>query len=242
MALSRVCKLILLLLLPGALLAQEDELLEKEAAMRSFIWLKILDVPNSPFFEMEKAGLGDLPVTFEYRGVIVEAVHWLDSNGENIVVLTQTGGFNASKKDYEKDGVTARCEVHAYLLNRADSNAEYSLLWKLNDYEKCIGVDMYAGFDTRSMTITDWDEDGLAEVCVIYTLSCRGGVDPAIKKLILYEGREKYAMRGKTHIPTEPLHISEGHPDDKLKGAPKFLEFAKERWELFKEDEFRQFR
>ena len=70
--------------------------------------------------------------------------------------------------------------------------------WTLTDFERDCRFDLYAGFLPDGLTITDLDGDGLAESTLLYTLSCRSDVSPARLKLILHEGKAKYAIRGTT--------------------------------------------
>jgi len=63
-----------------------------------------------------------------------------------------------------------------------------------------------------SLSITDLDKDGTAETAFAYELSCGSDVSPNDLKVILHEGAQKYALRGRTKV-----HVGQ---DDK--GKPEY--------------------
>ncbi len=94
----------------------------------------------------------------------------------------------------------------------------------------------------NSPTITDLDDNGIAESTFLYKLRCRSDVSPVQLKLIMHQGKEKYALRGETLVPT-------ADPDKKPGGqkiiapafglAPKvFLDHALHQWNAFVEEKF----
>lgn len=220
---------------------QKPTLREKEESMQSSLWLSISDFKNSTI-KIDSIGFGEIPKEVEYRGIIVEALKWTDSLGINILLLTQTGGFNFKDTTGE---INTKAEINTYLFTKKKSEKTFSRQWKLYDFVICFGVDFYAGFYQRSLTVTDIDKDGFAEITFIYKLSCRGDVSPATQKLIMYEKIEKYAMRGETLIRAGNPKINSKNnftPEVKLKNKSDFFEFAKKRWETIGEDDYKQFR
>jgi hypothetical protein len=217
---------------------------KEEATMRPAQWLGIWDYKNSiQSFNMDSMGYGDLPTSVEYRGIPVEAVKWEDKAGKHIVLLTQTGPFREKQVE---EVINEKAELYAYQFTYSDSSKTWLKQWKVYDFVECFGVDMYIGFYSRSMTITDIDKDGIAEVTILYTSSCRGDVSPATKKLIMYEGVDKYAIRGETVIcNATDLNQKKGDSDtadQKLKDKKEFYDFAMKRWNAFLCDEFKQYR
>ncbi len=237
----RILFVIIIICIQTLTYAQQTTLRDKEESMKSTLWLSISDFKNSTL-KLDSIGFGEIPKEIEYRGIVVEALKWADSSGTNILLLTQTGGFNFKDTTGE---INAKAEINAYLFTKKKSEKTYSRLWKLYDLVVCFGVDMYAGFYQRGLTITDIDKDGFAEITFIYKLSCRGDVSPATQKLILYEKTDKYAMRGETLIRAGNPKINNKNnftPDDKLKTKTDFFEFAKKRWATIGEDDYKQFR
>jgi hypothetical protein len=214
--------------------------LEKEELMRPTLSLSIFDQKNSTV-KTDSIGFGDLPKEIEYRGIIVEAVKWADALGDNVLILTQTGAYTLKDPIEMK----AQSEVGAYLFTKSKTDKKYTRQWKLYDFVDCFGVDMYAGFYQRRLTITDLDKDGTAEATFIYKTSCRGDISPGTQKLVMYEKNEKYALRGETLIQGgDPKKNSFNNfkADDKFKSQPVFLEFAKKRWATIGFDDYKQFR
>ena len=107
------------------------------------------------------------------------------------------------------------------------------------DYTKCFGVDWFTGFVPKATTITDLDNDGIAEISLPYVLICRGGMDPGEMKIIMYEGSTKYALRGSTMLMCKSEHSYGGEykPSDNLKSNKAFMEFLKKHWDRNKCEE-----
>ncbi|MCX7877980.1 MAG: hypothetical protein N2510_04975, partial [Ignavibacteria bacterium] len=86
-----------------------------------------------------------------------------------------------------------------------------------------------------SLGITDVDNNGTGESTFLYRISCRGDVSPEGLKLIMHEGKNKYAIRGNMLLEFNGEKLGgEGNPDNAFKNAPEvFLEHAQEMWEKF---------
>lgn len=75
-------------------------------------------------------------------------------------------------------------------------NGLYQELWRLQDAVRECPVDLTLSPLPGATSITDLDNDGQTETTVLYRLACRGDVSPAQLKLIMREGKAKYALRG----------------------------------------------
>jgi hypothetical protein len=182
-----------------------------------------------------------LPAGISYQGKIVNGARWTDSNGENILVLTQTGKFPTKGKKYmEDEDPCYDAEVYAY--NYVIKGGKVSLLWKITDFERDCPFDLYAGFMKGTLSVTDLDSNGVAESSFLYKLSCRSDVSPAGLKLIMHEGATKYAIRGATKLPQD-YGGGEMNIDPAFKQAnPAFMKFAVETWNKnVTRDNFEQF-
>jgi hypothetical protein len=181
-----------------------------------------------------------LPEEIRYQGKIVMGARWTDSNGENILLLTQTGKFPSKGKCVSGEGRCFDAEVYAYNYVRKDGDV--SLLWKITDFERGCSFDLYAGFVKEALFITDLDSNGVAESLFLYKHSCRSDVSPAVLKLIMHEGVTKYAIRGTTKLP-EDLGGGAMNIDPSFKQAkPVFRNFAVEKWNKYvTKDDFEQF-
>ncbi|RYZ84363.1 MAG: hypothetical protein EOP04_18150 [Proteobacteria bacterium] len=80
--------------------------------------------------------------------------------------------------------------------------------------------------------ITDINKDGKPEIWVVYRVGCKGDVSPSEMKLIMYEGRDKHAMRGRTRIKYgKHQEGGEYRFDQRFSAAPKmFRDYAISFW------------
>ena len=185
-----------------------------------------------------------LPKEIRFKGKVVAGARWLDQKGENLLLLCETGSFdspvppNSKENPYQEWGRAAELHVYHYLKARE----HYTLLWKLFDQVKICPLDLYAAFLPNCLTITDLDGNGIAESTFLYKLGCRGDVSPDRLKLIMHEGKVKYALRGETLVPTgDPNKKLGGHKaiDPAFHRAPKaFLDHALQQWNAFAEEKF----
>ncbi|ASS49205.1 MAG: hypothetical protein A3D31_04250 [Candidatus Fluviicola riflensis] len=229
---------ILLALLPFTIFAQELT----EGTMSMSNWLGIWDNSKPvPAFNIQAIGYNDLPRDVFYRGIIVECLEFDDANGHNILLLTQTGMFPVSEKneagEYEKVG--DRAEINAYLFARSDEKSNYKSIWKVADFQGCYDFDLYAGFTKKSLSITDVNADGMAEVSFQYTLSCRSDVSPADRKLYCFNSNEKFIFMGITTL--EGMSTDEPTIEAKTEMPSSVKELMQQKWLKFEEDDFKQF-
>lgn len=210
--------------------------------MSPHLWRGIYDASTSGTFKVDTVGLGALPLEAEYRGVIVEAVSWKDPKGEHMLFLTQTGDFRSrDSTGYEQD----RAELHVHHWLREEKGTQWHRVWRISDHNLCPDLDQYVGFMDRSLSITDLDGDGEAEITVVYGLRCSGDISPGELKVIMYEGNKKFGVRGAAALcfpdsdhlmePSKPL------ADPAAKAEPAFLAFLNERWKKFECPPMREF-
>ena len=91
------------------------------------------------------------------------------------------------------------------------------------------------------VAITDLDKDGISEIWIPYATVCTSEAVPLPMKIIMYEGNQKYAMRGLSHYLDPTVKESNMHPDLKrriggkmdeaLLSAPQsFRNYAQQLW------------
>lgn len=119
---------------------------------------------------------------------VKQAKKWYDASGENWLVLYETGSF------IPKGNTMASAKLSAVLFIKTDSG--FVPRWKMNDFINDCGLDVVCSFYDEHLFITDIDSNGMAEIMMVYAKSCKGDVSPNEKKLLLYEGQHKYAIRG----------------------------------------------
>jgi hypothetical protein len=174
-----------------------------------------------------------VPAGVSVKGKVSDAIKWQDQTGENIVFLSverkQVTGVDTPSGDAQ----TAK--VHAYQYNKQGD--KYQLVWELKDGIDECPLDVAATFIPKSLQVSDVDANQKGEVSFLYKTACRGDVSPASLKLLIYEQKNKYILRGDTYVKM----IKEGGKftvDKSFTTAPKgFLDFAKKQWNKFKVEE-----
>jgi hypothetical protein len=170
----------------------------------------------------------------EYEGQLKSAFTWLDANGKHILITTETGIHENEKFTHENEGRDAMLFAYHYLV-AADSNF---LQWRVYDYITDCPVDIEASFIKNTTKVTDLDKDGIAEIWLMYKTACRGDVSPCDMKIIMYEGKQKYALRGQSKVMSEidergnKKYIGGEYKTDKIfnSSPSSFMKFAKEMW------------
>jgi hypothetical protein len=164
-----------------------------------------------------------------YKGQIKEGKRWKDKRGENIVILTQTGVYWSSV--YE---ATRGAKLFAYhFIKSADST--FKEVWKISEVVDECAFDIRCDFFSNSLTVTDLDGDGIAEVGFAFAKGCKSESGPDEKKLIFYEGKDLYQIKGTTSVIKGTQQLGgEKQVEKKFEEAPDaFLEFANKQWNKF---------
>ena len=115
-----------------------------------------------------------LPLPSSYQ--LKRAKKWHDVSGENWLVLYETGAY------IEKGQTDASAKLSAVLYQKTDSG--FVTKWKLKDNITNCGLDITCTFYDDHLSITDLDSNGIAEITMVYALSCKSDVSPNEKKLI----------------------------------------------------------
>ena len=167
-----------------------------------------------------------------YTGILKTAVTWRDSEGQHIVVTTETGETKSKTADGDDDDSYRDAALYAYHYLTTGDSAK--LTWKLYDFIKECPVDIKASFIKNTFAVTDLNKDGKAEIWLMYKTVCHGDVSPSDMKIIMYEGGKKYAVRGinKVQVSEKEYMGGEYSFDEAFKKAPKeFRQYAKTLWE-----------
>lgn len=122
----------------------------------------------------------------KYKGDPIEAWKWYDKNGQNILITSMT-----TKTVREEEDVKSReLFVRHYLVK-----GKPELLWEMYDAEKDCIFDITADF-IGAPEITDLDNNGIMESYILYKMGCRSDISPLKMKIIVHQGKQKYALRG----------------------------------------------
>lgn len=176
----------------------------------------------------------ELPNDIKYEGKIKNAVRWTDKSGDNIVITTETGIYETEKSEHDYNGEDAELFAYHFII----SNNKAKQTWKVYDFIHDCPVDIVASFIDNTFQITDLDHNGVAEIWLMYITVCHNDVSPCDMKIIMYEGQQKFAMRGKNKVMfgiddegNEHYIGGEYKYDKAFEDGPKvFLEFAKQLW------------
>ncbi|UPZ13521.1 M949_RS01915 family surface polysaccharide biosynthesis protein [Flavobacterium humidisoli] len=190
---------------------------------------------EEPFvLTVEKIDSTQFPKSIKYEGYVKNAVRWTDKLGDNIVITTETGYHINKKFVHETDGSDAELFAYHYII----SGNQAKQTWRVYDFIADCPVDIVASFVKNTFQVTDLNNNGIAEIWLMYKTTCHGDVSPCDMKIIMYEGSTKYAMRGESKVAVgiddngEKQFIGgEYKMDENFKKGPKvFKEFAQKLW------------
>ncbi|USL95365.1 hypothetical protein D1J36_008785 [Riemerella anatipestifer] len=184
-------------------------------------------------FEISYEKLSDkaIPQGLSFEGKVKEVVRVEDLQGEHIILLTETGIVPSKKvvnADYEKE---AKIFVYDYLYDKNEN--KYKLNWKVQDFILNCEFDLSMNFVKDTFKITDLNHNGIAEIWTMYSMLCTSDISPDVMKIIMYEGKQKYALRGHATLMAGEDKLEEGEYqfDENLSKAPKEIkDFALKMW------------
>lgn len=192
------------------------------------LFLNSLIVSAQGKIEITHLKVSQLPKNITYSGSIKNAVRWTDSSGEHIVITTETGDLES--KSGPSEGYKDAALYAYHFLVFGDS---VSQTWKVHDFIRECPLDIEANFVKNTFQVTDLNNDGAAEVWLMYIVTCTSDVSPVNMKIIMYQGTQKYAMRGHTKVEPSKGHFMGGdYKFDKAfnEASSEFRDFAKKLW------------
>jgi hypothetical protein len=179
--------------------------------------------------KLAKVDLTKLPIDIKYEGKIKDALRWTDNFGDNIVITTETGIYQSKKFKHNYEGSDAELFAYHFIL----SNNIAKQTWKVYDFISDCPVDIETTFLKNSFQVTDLNEDGIAEIWLMYKKGCRGDISPIEMKIIMYQGQQKFAMRGQNKVQiSENIFDGGGYKFDTAfeEGPAEFKAFAEDLW------------
>lgn len=190
-----------------------------------------------------KYGLKDIPKSIKYTGKIKASASWKDKNGLNVLLITETKDKKVREEkmdgQYLDQEAAYSKELFGYqFLVRGDTAV---LLWKIQDLVKECDADLTLDYISNSISVTDINKNGIGESTFLYTLGCRSDVSPLGYKLLMHEGKDKYAIRGTRLIAMKDVEPYGGEikVDPSFDAAPAgFLDYAKKQWKKFEKEKF----
>ena len=192
----------------------------------TFLLLLVCSV-NAAKAQIKTAGVPaqKLPPQVRFAGSLVQSLTWTDAEGQHFAVTSASG--LRKTEDVEE----ASSFLYGYHFVKAADT--FRVVFRMNDGIKDCVLDLTAEFVPRSLTVTDLDKNGTAEVWIMYRTACRGDVSPSDLKLLMYEGGRKHAMRGTSRIRVGEKELDGGtftFDDAFLKSNAAFRAYAEAQW------------
>ena len=171
-----------------------------------------------------------VPASLKHAGRVVQALRYTDRTGTYYVLATQAGPAPQPAPTATDDA--QRADLYAYQYPASGPTPLPG--WQVHDFVADCPVDLQARFRPHGLSVTDLDQNGTAEVWLVYRTVCRGDVSPSSQKIIMYEGARKYAVRGTSRISVGSGQYAGGTYalDAALQAAPAaFRQHAAQLWQ-----------
>jgi hypothetical protein len=216
----------------GATLVVELGYNKEEKTTVIGMYVNYLHRDEEALIRPQKLNESDIPGEIGYQLDFVEGYRYTDKTGENIVFATEGGVMEWGEDD---DGVTlSNKDLRAYRFLKVDG--QWEEVWRVYDMEFECKNNPVAEFVAGAFSITDLDNDGVAEIWLLYIKSCKGGDDPDNMFLRMYADEEVYTLTGKTRLVLSDGSVVGGEyaMDDNFlnNNTPSaFVDYAKSLWE-----------
>lgn len=184
--------------------------------------------------QLDKKNLPAAINNMKHDGIIKNAFQWTDQKGLNMLIATETGVYEYNGET-DAGGSIGGSNAELYVYHYLVKNSVAELSWKVSDYIRDCPVDLEAHFIPNTFAVTDLNKNGVSEVWMMYVTVCHGDVSPLDMKIIMYEGNQKFAMRGQNKIKFSATeYIGGEYKFDQafLNASPAFRTFAKKMWQL----------
>jgi len=170
-----------------------------------------------------------LPQGIVYQGKFKDGIRYSDNLGEHIVIITETGIYYNKNNEQGNQGNDAELFAYHFDINKDGSIKQ---TWRVYDFYKDCPVEIAANFIENAFQITDLDNDGIAEIWLVYIKGCHGDVSPWEMKIIMYEGLQKFAIRGEQKVEVGDYSYGGNYKfDNAFNNSPKvFRDFAIKLW------------
>lgn len=124
-----------------------------------------------------------------FEGELIQTVTWVDQSGKNTLVLS-------GKSAYPLNEDLRRAEFHAYAFATPDKLPHPQ--WLLQEVVDSCYCDCAVELAEGSIPIRDVDQDGVAEVFLMYFLNDLCDVSPMFTRLTVASGKNTYSLEGYT--------------------------------------------
>ncbi|MCC6817974.1 MAG: hypothetical protein IT245_03665 [Bacteroidia bacterium] len=181
----------------------------------------------------------DIPKEIDIQGIADSVIHWTDKSGEYIAVRTKTLPYQTV--DSVNNILLNNVDLYVYCFKFNPTNQKYERIWHIHDFVKDCEFDLLADFFNDVFEITDLNNNEIPEIWTMYRTACRSDVSPCEMKIIIYEGVNKFAMRGTQLIQLSKTEKYGGEfvLDKALTNADSLIiEHAKSLWNMHLKEQF----
>jgi len=195
-----------------------------------FVFLQLVSPVVNGQIKSQPIAKSALPKSIRYQGKLVQALQFQDNTGTYITLTTATG-----EQPQKGDDEFRQAQLYGYLY-QLKANGQTTRNWQLHDLMSDCNLDLVAEFVPGSLSITDLNKDGKAEIWVAYRLACNGDISPSELKVVMHEGTTKYAKRGIGKIKIGNAIQPDGGEitSDEFKKAPlSFKQYAGKLWNKY---------
>jgi hypothetical protein len=140
--------------------------------------------------------ISQIPKEIKYSGTFKAAAKWTETSVEHIAIISESeeSKKNNTEADMEEKSKQLFCVCYSI---KKDSVIQK---WKVFDQITNCPFDITVSFIQNAFQVTDLNNNGIAEVWMMYKVVCRSDVSPCDMKIIMYEGQKKFAMRGQNKV------------------------------------------
>lgn len=166
-------------------------------------------------------------------------IGWKDKLGQNRLIVSQSDR-TACKTNLQCNALDNCFNTKISVEHFLEQKSGLHLVRKIYDFIRDCSPSPDISFIDNSLTITDLDLNGVAEISFIYRISCNKVKYQNVTKFIMLENGKKFALRSKnfnTNQFNKPIDhdlntlSTEYKIDRAFNSAPiSFLEFAKLQW------------
>jgi hypothetical protein len=165
---------------------------------RPLLFYLLLALPARAQLRVSSLAPAAVPPTLKHAGRVVQALRYTDRTGTYTVLATHT----------KSAGNVPRADLYAYQYPATG----VAPTWQVHDFIADCPLDLQARFRPKGVTVTDLDQNGTAEVWLVYRTVCRGDVSPSTQKIIMYEGKRKYVLSGNKLTVFHPKYCPYARP------------------------------
>jgi hypothetical protein len=149
---------------------------------------------------------------------------WNEGNGKHAAV------FATLKKEGTKDD-ELWTSVTLFVTTFHVVDDVYEEILVIREVVNPCNLDLEARFLDGSATLTNLDGDDEGELTFGYQVRCAGDVSPSTKKVLMLEGKKRYALRGNSVVDLGDGMLEGGDFKPDFRGAPAaFQKHAEQIW------------